>query len=303
MTHSQQLSSSSRVPPLTLAALLGIQITFAFNYLFSKVVMESVPPVLWGFLRTLCTALILFTYLSFKGTLRVEKAWALRKELLIFSFLGVVLNQASFLAGLQLTTTANSGLINAMIPVFTVLWVSLFKKEDFSLINWIGFILAFSGVLILQDLSKFSLVAANNRGDALTLLNAFSYSFFLFLSTPFFKSESPLWTTAWLFVFGSFGLGVLSVPQWSSFDPSTFSQTTIVFSLLGIFVGNLAPYLLISYVLRHTASSIVAQFVYLQALIAGLLGYFFLGESFSSRTLIAGAIMFSGLYLSLKRKG
>jgi hypothetical protein len=302
MIRSHRPPIASRLSSTTLAALLGIQITFASNYLFSKIVMESIPPLLWGFLRTICTALILLSYLSLKGILRADKAWAMRKELLIFSFLGVVINQASFLAGLQLTTTANSGLINAMIPVFTVLWVTLAKKEEFSFLNWIGFGLAFCGVILLQDLRKFSLSVATYQGDSLTLLNAFSYSLFLFLSPPFFKNESPLWTTAWLFIFGTVGLGVLSIPQWTSFDPTSFSQTTFIFVLLGVLVGNLVPYLLISYVLGRTSSAIVAQFVYLQALMAGFLGYFFLGESVSSRTLFSGAIMFLGLYLSLRRK-
>jgi drug/metabolite transporter (DMT)-like permease len=303
MSQSHQPPIASKLSSVTLAALLGIQFTFASNYLFSKIVMESIPPLLWGFIRTLSTALVLFSYLYFKGMLKPAKAWALRKELLIFSFLGVVINQASFLAGLQLTTTANSGLINAMIPVFTVLWVTLAKKEDFSFLNWIGFALAFCGVILLQDLSKFSLSVATYQGDSLTLLNAFSYSLFLFLSPSFFKNESPLWTTAWLFIFGTVGLGLLSIPQWTIFDPTTFSQTTFIFALLGVLVGNLVPYLLISYVLGRTSSSIVAQFVYLQALLAGLLGYFFLGESISTRTVISGTIMFLGLYFSLKRKG
>jgi len=303
MTPLHQSSTGQRLTPYPLAALLGIQITFAFNYLFSKVVMESIPPLLWGFIRTLCTAVILLSYLYFQGGLQARKAWKLRKELFIFSLLGVVLNQASFLAGLRLTTTANSGLINAMIPVFTVLWVALSKKEDFSLLNWIGFFLAFCGVLLLQDLSKFSLSVSNYQGDAFTLLNAFSYSLFLFLSPPFFKNESPLWITAWLFVFGCFGLGVLSIPQWGQIEIAALSQKTLIFFLLGIFVGNLIPYLLISYVLGRTPSSIVAQFVYLQALIAGFLGCLFLGETVSPRTLTSGAIIFLGLYFSLKRKG
>jgi len=288
-----------RVSPATLAALLGIQIAFASNYLFSKIVMEVVPPLVWGFFRTLCTAIILLLFLFFRGQLQTRKAWALRRELLLFSVLGVIINQASFLAGLKLTTTANSGLINTMIPVFTVLWVTLSKRENFSFTRWAGFSLSFMGVLLLQDLGHFSLSEATYRGDLFTLLNAFSYSLFLFLSPPFFKNESPVWITAWLFFFGSVGLGFLSLPQWPLFEPASVSQTTLLFGLLGILLGNLVPYLLIGYVLTKTASSIIAQFVYLQALIAGFLGYAFLHESVSSRTLVSAAIIFLGLYFTL----
>ncbi|NBX81678.1 hypothetical protein EBQ90_01110 [bacterium] len=109
---------SASITPATLAALIAIQVTFASNYLFSKVVMQSVPPLVWGNIRTVCTALILMAALALRGQLRLDAAWKAKKALFLFSLLGVVLNQAAFLAGLQLTTTANSGLINTMIPIF-----------------------------------------------------------------------------------------------------------------------------------------------------------------------------------------
>ncbi|MFM8270491.1 MAG: DMT family transporter [Pseudomonadota bacterium] len=301
MTSSSQFSPYSRVTFSTLAALVGIQVTFASNYLFSKIVMNSIPPLVWGFLRTLSTALILLLVLYFKKQLNLPRVWEFRRQLILFALLGVVLNQAAFLLGLKLTTTANSGLINTMIPVFTILWATLFQKESFSLLRWLGFALAFGGVLFLQDLSHFSISSATYQGDAFTLLNAFSYSLFLFLSPPFFRNESPLWTTAWLFAIGSVGLAFCSIPQWSHYDFSSFSSSTVIFAILGIFLGNLVPYLLISYVLAKTSSSIVAQFVYLQALIAGLLGVLFLGESISERTIFSALAIFFGLYLSLMK--
>lgn len=299
MSPSGSAQTALRVTPSTLLALLGIQITFASNYLFSKIVMQSLPPLVWGFIRTLCTTGILLAFLGLKRQLHLEKVWALKKEFILFSLLGVVINQASFLAGLKLTTTANSGLINTMIPVFTVLWVTLAKKESFSFFRWIGFCLSFAGVLLLQDLQHFSLSLATYRGDAFTLLNAFSYSLFLLLSPPFFKNESPIWITTWLFFFGSFALAILSIPQWTLLDFASVSSATLLFGALGVLLGNLVPYLLISYVLSRTASSIIAQFVYLQALVAGFLGYVFLNESISSRTIFSASIIFLGLYFTL----
>ena len=299
MKPSELSRFSASITPATLAALIAIQVTFASNYLFSKVVMQSVPPLVWGNIRTVCTALILMAALALRGQLRLDAAWKAKKALFLFSLLGVVLNQAAFLAGLQLTTTANSGLINTMIPIFTVLWITITKQEQFSRLRWIGFFLALSGVLILQDLRHFSFSLATYQGDLLTLFNALSYSFFLFFSPPFFKNNTPLWTTAWLFTLGSLGLSVLAIPQWSQFDPSAVSGLTLTYAVLGITLGNLIPYLLISFVLARTSSAIVAQFVYLQALIAGFLGYAFLGETISTRTLFSAVLIFLGLYCSL----
>lgn len=286
----------------TLLALVFIQVTFASNYLFSKVVMQVLPPLVWGAFRTLATMLLLFLVLFLKREWNVPLALKNIRPLIVFSILGVVLNQAAFLSGLHLTTAANSGLINTLIPVFTILWVTLWKHERLSGSRWLGFALALLGVLFLQDFSHLSLSSRTVVGDSLTVVNAFCYSWFLFLSPTYLKKLPPLWLTAWLFLFGSLGLGLLSFPQWGLVSLMSLSSHTLWFMFWGILIGNLIPYLLISFVLSKAPSSVISQFIYLQALIAGFLGWMFLDESLSLNTFVAAAFIFTGLYLSISSK-
>jgi len=288
----------------TLLALISIQITFAANYLFSKVVMKDLPPLVWGAFRTVATMLLLFLVLFLKNQVNVSLAYKNLGPLIIFSVLGVVLNQAAFLSGLHLTTAANSGLINTLIPVFTVLWVTLWKHERLSQLRWMGFALALLGVLFLQDFSRLSISSKSAVGDGLTVFNAFCYSWFLFLSPNYFKNHPPLWLTAWLFFFGSIGLVAISFPQWGTVSGTSLSTQTLWYVFWGVLVGNLIPYLLISYVLTKAPSSVISQFIYLQALIAAFLGWMFLDEKLSLNTFLSALFIFTGLYLSVlfKRK-
>lgn len=283
----------------TLLALISIQITFAANYLFSKVVMKALPPLVWGAFRTVATMLLLFLVLILKNEVNVSLAYKNIRPLLVFSVLGVVLNQAAFLSGLHLTTAANSGLINALIPVFTVVWVTLSKQERFSKLRWMGFALALLGVLFLPDFSRLAVSSKTAVGDGLTVFNAFCYSWFLFLSPNYFKKHSPLWLTAWLFFFGSIGLMAISLPQWGTVSWTSLSTHTLWYVFFGVLIGNLIPYLLISYVLAKAPSSVISQFIYLQALIAGFLGWMFLDEKLSVRTFLSALFIFTGLYLSV----
>ena len=298
---SKSVPSLPLIAPSTLLALVAIQITFASNYLFSKVVMESIPPLLWGALRTFITATLLLFVLLFRKELNPKAALQSKKQLFYLSLLGVILNQAAFLEGLNLTTTANCGLINTMIPVFTLIWVTISGQEKLTRIRWVGFFLALIGVFGLQDFKHLSFAKGTHLGDALTLLNALFYSFFLFLSPSFAKNHKPLWVTTWLFLVGSLGLGLLSIPTWQQFDLSLINSRLLLFGGLGVFFGNLIPYVLISVVLQRASSSIIAQFVYLQAVIAGLLGYWFLEETLTERTFLGATLIFLGLYLSLSR--
>lgn len=287
---------------LDLTALVAIQVAFAFNYIFSKLVMKTLPPLVWGHIRTFLTAFFLFLVLSFKGHLRFDLAWKDKKALLLFSLIGVVINQATFLMGLQLTTTANSSLINTTIPIFTVLWVILSGQERLSLRNTLGFLLAILGVLSLQSGTQFHFNSSTSRGDALTLLNALSYSFFLFLSPSYFNKTDPVWTTTWIFIFGSIFLFFLSLPDWKIFQWDSLDLNTVFLILGGVIIGTLIPYLLISSVLRTVSSSLVAQFVYLQTFFAVTFGILFLQEKLHSNTFVAALLIFVGLYLSAREK-
>lgn len=302
MTASSEARTPPHIKPVVFLALITIQITFALNYLFSKLVMKTIPPLVWGNLRTLFTSLILITLLLIQKKLRPRLAWQYRRELFLFSLLGVVINQGTFLMGLKLTTAANSSLINTLIPVFTVLRVTLFGKERLKRIHWVGFFFAFIGILILQDWKLLNLKHSTAWGDGLTVINALSYSGFLFLSPPFFKSQPPLWTTTWLFICGAFALTLVSIPQWKLFHGYLLEIPNVFFIFGGVVFGTIIPYLLISYVLTQTSSALVAQFVYLQALVAGLLSYYFLNEPISFATFISAAFIFLGLYLTLAQK-
>ena len=296
--HDTVKLSANRVTPLTLAALIGIQVSFAFNYLLSKVIMKSLPPLVWANIRSIATALLLGSFLFLTGQSHWQEAWKLRKQLLLFSLLGVALNQAAFLSGLHLTTTTNSALINTMIPIFTILWVTLSKQEKFPWFRWLGLACAFIGVVSLRDLRHFSFSSSTYQGDLLSLLNCFCYSIFLAKSPVFFKHRNVLWTTTWLFIFGSFWLTLFASHQWVSFQEPIVNSHLVLYCVLGVLVGNTIPYLLISFTLGRAPSSLVAQFIYPQALLATLLGHFFLGEAFTLGTVGAGILIFLGLYLS-----
>lgn len=301
MTTNPNAPTQPRLLPITLAALVGIQVAFAFNYLFSKFVMKAIPPLVWGNIRAGLAALLLSSLLILNKNFNWKEAWALRKQLFLFSLLGVAVNQAAFLAGLNLTTTTNSALINTMIPIFTILWVTLGKEEKLSWYRWLGLLLAFLGVILLRDLRQFSLSHTTYRGDALSLLNSFCYSIFLAKSGRFFKGRNVLWTTTWLFIFGSFWLTLVAFPQWPRLDLTLVNSQVVLFAVLGVVVGTCIPYVLISYALSHTQSSVVSQFIYLQALLATLLGYFFLGEAITIKTVFSGGLIFLGLYLSISK--
>ncbi len=285
-----------------LAALLTIQFLFGLNYIFSKIIMQHIPPLIWGSIRCSMTALTLTFIAVTLNKFDYKKALKNWKSFLAFSLLGIVLNQGCFLLGLHRTTPTNSALLNTLIPLFTILVVSFRGVEQFTKTKLLGFFVAFCGVLILQHVENFNFQNETFIGDLLTLCNALFYSFFLGYSQKFFAKSDFIWATTWLFVFGTPGFFVFSGHDWLTFQWAAIPSLVVLAAMANILLGTVAPYLLISFTLSRANSSLVALFVYVQPLIASVLAYFFFGHVLTLRTLMSALLIFMGVFLVLYKK-
>ncbi len=144
---------NEKVPPTNfavVAALIGVQICFGANYVISKVVVSRFPPLVWAGTRIAISTVVMFAVCFLSGRKRPKMDKEFLVPLIGLSLMGTILNQASFLVGLSLTTSANSAVLNTLIPVATLLIVTIRGQEA---LNWkkaVGFILAFSGVLVIR---------------------------------------------------------------------------------------------------------------------------------------------------------
>jgi drug/metabolite transporter (DMT)-like permease len=294
----------SRVSPgLVLAALVAVQVLFGMNYVISKVVVDAFPPLLWGFVRIVISATVMFgvAIASQRPHPRDGKRFFL--PLIVFALLGIIINQASFLVGLRYTTATNSAILNTLIPVFTLLIVTLRGQEKLTARRGVGFLCAFAGVLVVRKVEQLSLSDATLVGDLLTILNCLSYAFFLSYSKDFLERHDRIWTTAWLFLYGTVAFGALSSPYWIGFEWPVITPTLLGCMLFAVLGGTLLTYFLNFWALAHAKSSSVALFIYVQPIVASALAWFWFGEVVTLRTVLSILLIFGGLVLAMSPRG
>ncbi|MBC7693266.1 MAG: DMT family transporter [Methylotenera sp.] len=300
-TLGQQPSAIFRSPApwLVIAALILIQVLFGVNYVVSKVVVKEFPPLVWASARIAISTLIMASVALISK--RPHPPWS--REFFVpmigFALLGTVINQASFLVGLHYTTSSNSAVLNTLIPVFTLLLVTVRGQEAFTPQRLLGFIFAFSGVLVIRKVEDISFNNTTWIGDLLTILNCFSYAMFLSFSKKFLQKYDPIWATTWLFFYGTIGLTLLALPDWLHFQMPVMT-TQLTWSAVYAVVGaTLLTYFLSFWALRYAKSSQVALFIYLQPIIATVIAWSWFGEAITTRTLISSALIFCGLLFAL----
>ncbi|MBI3534048.1 MAG: DMT family transporter [Deltaproteobacteria bacterium] len=129
-------------PPVELVytALIVIQILFGINYIISKIVVEAFPPLLWASIRIVISSVCMLGFALLSRRPHPKCDFSFFGPLIIFALLGTIINQASFLVGLKYTTSTNSAILNTLIPIFTLLIVTLRKQEPVTVRRVLGFI-------------------------------------------------------------------------------------------------------------------------------------------------------------------
>ena len=295
------MDESRKSKTQALVALTVVQVLFGINYVVSKVIVASFQPLIWAALRVIIAAIALACISLLLKRPRPRLNADFFAHVIPYSLLGVVINQGSFLVGLHYTTPTNSSVLNTLIPILTLVFVTLAGQEKATFQRIVGFVLALAGVLVLRNVEDFSLSNQTLLGDSLTLINAMSYAIFLTVSKKFFTKHDTLWVTTWMFAFGSVGLTLISMPWWGELQIPVMTPEMIwcmIFSILG---ATLLAYLLNNWALARVRSSSVALFIYMQPIVTALLTWVYFGEMPSLRSVLASAFIFLGLILSLNR--
>lgn len=283
------------------AALLGVQAFFGSLPVIGKIVLAVVPSfALVGF-RVGITAALLVTFQTSR-----KRIWLRSKSdywrLAVLSLFGVTFNQLLFISGLSLTTASNTSLLAVTIPIFALTVGAIAKTEKLGKLKLVGIILAAIGVILLIDPRNASFSSQTTTGDILIIINSLSYGIYVAVSKDVVTRNGAFRSIMWIFVFASLVCVPLGLVSLSQIDVTQVSTTVWLLILYIAILATAAPYILNAWALARVRPSTVAVFVYLQPVIGFILALIFLNESVRLNFLIAGVLIFLGLYLTTRRR-
>ncbi|HEX8286077.1 MAG TPA: DMT family transporter [Pyrinomonadaceae bacterium] len=286
-------------------ALFAVQVIFGTWPIMGKLALRAVPSTGLVAVRIGGAALAFLLVMRARGPL-VSPQRADIARLVLYSLLGVVLNQFLYIKGLSLSTAVNAALINASIPIFTLVVSTLLGRERLTARTAVGTLVAAAGVVYLIDPLRASLNGDTMSGNVLLIANTFCYGAYLAVSRDVFRRYGALTAMTWLFAVGS----VAAVP----FGGYHLAQTGVQGISLGIWlvlvytvlVQTVGAYYLNAWALERVEPSTVAVYIYLQPLFAFALAPLFLGadEQLGLRHAVATALIFAGVgVVTLGRRG
>lgn len=281
-----------RARPSVHAALVIVQLAFGSLAVEGKLAMSpqyGVSPAALAMARILGGALVFVPAHLLLGTARV-RAWRDIAQLAVLALLGIVLNQGLYLAGLQRTSPLSATLLVAGIPVFTMIIAATARRGRLTLRGVAGIALALFGLTVLTGF------ALPGTGDSFVLMNSFSYSLYVVFSKHILARYGTVTVLAWTFGAGA----VLFAPVGGVAlvrDASSWSMPAI--GLIGfiVLVPTALAYALNAWALRRSTPGLVTVYIYLQPVVTVVLTWLQTGRAPELRSLVAGALILSGVAL------
>ncbi len=276
-------------------ALISVQLMFATLPIAVKIALREIGSPALSLMRVTGAALIFIVLqriLVGENIRSRHDYWLLA----IYSVLGVSLNQLLYVTALTMTTATAAQTLVAAGPAIALGTAILLKKEEATVMKWVGIALASFGALLLIGLG---IRDGQALGNILVTLNVASFSVYLVVSRDILKRYHPLTVITWVFILGAVGLAPFTLKGAITDAPHMGSTTMLAMAWI-ILLPSVAAYYINMWALTIVESSVVSTFVYLQPIGTALLAIPILGEHPSIRIIPAGALIFAGVMVAVR---
>jgi drug/metabolite transporter (DMT)-like permease len=288
--------ATARPSALRLAAGLGaVYLVWGSTYLAIRFAIESLPPFLMAGARFVVAGAILYAWSRATGAPRPSlRHW--RSTALVGACLllggngGVVWAEQRVESGL-------AALLITVVPLWMVLidWLRPGGRRP----GWrvaAGLLLGFAGVALLVRPG-----ATGGRidplGAAVLLGAAFSWAWGSLASKRLPLPASPLLTTGMEMLAGGgmLLLAALLAGEPAAFDPAAVTGRSLLALGYLVVFGSFVGFTAYVWLLRVAPPALVGTYAYVNPVVAVLLGWAFAGEPLTGRTLLAAAVIVTGV--------
>ncbi|HET9461130.1 MAG TPA: EamA family transporter [Gaiellaceae bacterium] len=281
---------------------------FAVNGSVSKVLLDSgLSSLELAQIRATCAALGLLAFLVVFARARLRVG---RRELLFlvaFGVVGVAMVQWLYFVAIHNLPVGVALLIEFTAPLFVALFARFVYREHIRRRIWVAVILCIAGLAIVVEV--WAGIAFSTVGVTAAVGGAFGLTAYLLMAERERRQRDPVSLSFYGFLFAA-ALWAVVQPVWEfpwdvladtvSLQGNFSEHSAPVWLLVGfvVVIGTMVTFSLLTGALRHisaTRASIVAT---LEPVMATVVAWLWLEETFGPTQLIGGAVVLGGIFLA-----
>ncbi len=274
---------------------------FGFTFMFSKVALEHVVPMGLIAYRFLIAFLFFETLRRLKlVTIRFDRS--LIKPIFWVVFFQPILYFLFEIFGLNLVTSAEAGMMIALIPVFGALLSGVVLKEPVKPIQWVFIIMSVSGIMYIQVQRLQSGLEGALLGFVLLFLAVLSAAAFNLASRAASVRVKASELTYFMMFTGAVVFNTLFLTQLvleGRIEDYVLNlmvpQNIVPILYLGV-VASVGGFFLVNYALRALTAPVASIYANLATVVSILAGAFILNEPLFAYHAIGSVIILVGVY-------
>jgi len=287
---------------LIVLAFFSIYFIWGSTYLLNKIAVTELPPFMLAGIRFICAGIIIFLIAK---ALKINISVSPRQLLntIIAGFLFLTFGNGVVVWALKYVDSGFAALEISAQPLVVLLLMRLLQGKKIQPMSVIGVILGFIGIYLL--VSQKEIISQENSiiGMIMIFVCMISWGYgSLFVG----KADLPknyFVNTGYQMLTGGIMLMIASLifqESWTS--PLTWTAPVKYSMILLIVFGSIVAFTSFNYLLKVVSPEKVATSTYVNPIIALLLGWYFLNEQITTQSVIAAAILLTGVYFINTRK-
>ncbi|OMC85923.1 EamA family transporter [Viridibacillus sp. FSL H7-0596] len=270
------------------------------SFMFVKIALTVASP-LETLAHRFTVAWIVATIFLLLSKNKLQIGWKDLQRILPLALLYPILFFAFQVFGLARTSSSEAGIIQATIPIFTLLLASIILKENTSFKQLICVSLSVLGVIFIFMMNGVGTAKASFIGSGFILLSAITSALYNVFARKLTQQYSLFTLTYIMTLFGFIGfngiaisMNVVNGTTKQFFQPFMHLDFVLAIVYLGI-LSSLITSFLSNYALSKMAASKMSVFSNVATLITILAGVLFLQEEFHYYHLVGALVIIIGV--------
>lgn len=221
------------------------------------------------------------------------------------AILGICLNQALFILGVNYTSPANAAIITTSMPLWAMILSYFFLKESLTSKKIIGLLIGASGAitLIVSSTNISSMGSSSHAlGDILVILAQLSYASYVVFYSNFIKRYSIFTMMRLIFTYAFIFILPFTLTDTLNIEYSKVSINEILSLLYIIFFATFLAQIFIIFAQKNLSPTVTGMYNYIQPTVATIASIILGLDNLHLAQIIAICLVATGVFIVTRAK-
>ncbi len=290
------------MPGILYLLLFTLSLIWGASFFFIKILLTDYSPFAIVFFRTLFGIIVILSIMLITRRKIIPKNAPWLKMIFVGLFNSAI-PWILISSSEKLITSSMASILNATTPIWTLIVGVIVFKSKIRPMQWIGISLGFIGIFLLLNIDVTQLVVNNYFGFFGVILAAICYGISSQFIKRYLNDLNSFQIALSTLVTASIVSGTLTAITGSFHFDYLISRPHLLLSfiILGGF-GSGVAYLIYYYIIQKGSAEFASLVTYLVPVTAIFWGVTLLGEDLRMNMLIGLLFIFSGVYISGRKK-